>query len=77
MRDLKAYKAMVHFLDERHRRLPSEALGGLLGELSLQVWADGTPADPGVTAEWERAVDKAEQELAREHEQRVPLRKAS
>ncbi len=64
MRDLKAYKAMVHFLEDRYTRVPSDALGGLLGELNLDLWADGDPADPAIVAEWERALDKAEYELA-------------
>ncbi len=63
MRDLKAYKAMVHFLENRYHRMPSDALGGLLGELNLDLWTDGDPADPAVVPEWERALDKAEQEL--------------
>ena len=77
MRDLKAYRAMFHFLDERYKRLPSDALGGLLGELNLELWGDGEPGDPAISAEWERAVEKAEGELAAQDGQRPAFRKAS
>ena len=77
MRDLKAYKAMFHFLDERYSRLPSDALGGLLGELNLELWSDGQPADPAIVAEWERAVEKAEQELTAEDPRKTSFRRAS
>ncbi len=47
---------MVQFLEDRYQRLPSDALGGLLGELNLLP--DGTPADPAVNADWDRALGK-------------------
>jgi hypothetical protein len=53
----QAYRAMVQFLDERFSRLPSEALGQLLGEMTLLQ--DGRPADPAIIAEWDRAVEIA------------------
>ena len=62
MRERMAYTAMVHFLKDRYRRLPSEALGQLLGEMSLDLWNDGEPADSAIAAEWERAFELAEQE---------------
>jgi hypothetical protein len=46
---------MVQFLEDRYSRLPSDELGGLLGELSLL--ADGKPVDSAVVADWHRAVD--------------------
>jgi len=53
---VSAYKTMVQFLEDRYNRLPSDELGGLLGELSLL--ADGKPADPAVASEWQRAADR-------------------
>lgn len=48
---------MFQFLEDRYLRLPSDALGGLLGELALQD--DGLPADPAIVADWERAMEQA------------------
>ena len=52
--DEQAYAAMYRFLEERWKRLKSDDLGNLLGELSLL--ADGLPADPAIREEWRRAV---------------------
>ena len=57
MKNVQAYRAMVHFLEDRYGRVPSDALGGLLGELALQQ--DGLPADPAVVADWKRALDQS------------------
>jgi hypothetical protein len=54
MIELNAYKIMVRFLEDRYSRLPSDALGGLLGELTLLE--DGRPADSAIVGEWENAV---------------------
>ena len=51
---------MFHFLEERYKQLPSDDLGALLGDLSVEIWTDGTPGDPAVTGEWERALALAE-----------------
>jgi hypothetical protein len=65
MKEPLAYQAMFRFLDERYRKLPSDELGALLGELQLS--ADGEPFDPAVTEDWNRAVGTAQQkpELAK------------
>lgn len=55
MDELLAYRMMFQFLEDRYNRLPSDDLGNLLGELTLQ--RDGKPNDPAVVAEWERAVE--------------------
>ncbi len=73
MKEIAAYKMMVHFLEDRYHRLPSDALGGLLGELALQ--ADGKPADPAVDADWNRAVDLASDNSETLHEA-IPMRRA-
>ena len=48
---------MLQFLEDRYHRLPSDALGGLLGELALQD--DDLPTDRAVVADWERALEQA------------------
>jgi hypothetical protein len=53
----QAYRAMFAFLDERYSRLPSDALGQLLGEMALLE--DGLPADPAIAEEWNAAVKTA------------------
>jgi hypothetical protein len=73
MKELEAYRMMSQFLDDRYRRLPSDALGGLLGE--MQIAEDGLPFDPAIAQEWEAAVTAVQQSrrpIAVEH-----LRKAS
>jgi Ser/Thr protein kinase RdoA (MazF antagonist) len=72
MKKRDAYNAMLRFLEDRYRQLPSEGLGELLGDLHLA--ADGEPYDPAITEDWNAAVvaAKAECEAAP-----VPLRKAS
>ena len=72
MREVAAYNTMVQFLEARYDRLPSDALGTLLGELTLQ--ADGKPADPAVDADWDRAVESAAESGAL-HEA-IPMRRA-
>ncbi len=62
MREQAAYNAMVQFLEDRYERLPSDSLGGLLGELNLLP--DGTPADPAVNADWDRALSNVNYEGA-------------
>jgi hypothetical protein len=72
MREHKAYQAMVHFLEERYKQLPSDDLGALLGDLSLDIWDDGTPGDPALAAQWERALSLAEEDM-REFEKQSPV----
>jgi hypothetical protein len=55
MREIKAYKTMFQFLEQRYRLLPSDALGSLLGDLHLLE--DGEPADPAMAQEWDEAVE--------------------
>ncbi len=73
MRQMTAYKTMVQFLEDRYNRLPSDELGGLLGELSLLP--DGKPADSAVTADWHRAVDRVAHGDA-ETPEPIPMRRA-
>jgi hypothetical protein len=57
MEELRAYRIMFQFLEDRYNRLPSDDLGALLGELTFQQ--DGSPNDPAVVRDWERAVEAA------------------
>jgi hypothetical protein len=72
MKEPLAYKAMFQFLDDRYRRLPSDELGNLLGE--MQLASDGEPYDPAVTEDWDAAVAAVQ---AEDTAAPVPLRKAS
>lgn len=73
MKDLATYKTMVQFLESRYDRLPSDALGSLLGELALQ--ADDRPADLAIEAEWDRAVDRVAESEVPLHNA-IPMRRA-
>ena len=58
MKERVAYQTMFRFLEDRYRRLPSDALGGLLGE--MQLAEDGEPFDPAIGKEWDDAVTAVE-----------------
>ena len=75
MREPLAYQAMFAFLEDRYKRLPSDELGALLGELSLTIWQDGEPGDPAIKAEWERAWERVLEDAAA-RDAAVPLRRA-
>jgi hypothetical protein len=62
MKEPAAYQPMFRFLPERYPKLPSDALGNLLGE--LQLAPDGRPFDSAVIAEWDKAVGSVEQETS-------------
>jgi hypothetical protein len=53
----EAYLAMFEFLDGLYQRTKSDALGSLLGDLSLLP--DGKTADPAAWGDWLRCVEKA------------------
>lgn len=72
MKELKAYRMMFRFLADRYDRLPSDTLGGLLGE--MQLAEDGEPFDPAIGQEWDEAVTAFE---ASRSISVVPHRKAS
>ena len=57
MSDQQAYAAMFHFLEQKNKCTPSDALGNLLGDMSLLP--DGSPADPAITSEWKDSVELA------------------
>jgi hypothetical protein len=53
----QAYAAMYFFLEDLYNRTRSDELGGLLGSMALLP--DGKPADGGISADWQRAVERA------------------
>jgi hypothetical protein len=53
----QAYQAMFYFLEQHYNRTQSDAIGALLGSMSLLQ--DGSPADPALWQDWEQAVDQA------------------
>ena len=55
MKDLRAYKIMFQFLEDRYFRGPSDELGELLSSLTLLK--DGEPADAATAQDWERAIE--------------------
>jgi len=56
----EAYLAMFEFLDRLYERTKSDALGSVLGDLSLLP--DGSTADPAAWGDWLRCVEKAQQD---------------
>lgn len=57
MTSKEAYSAMFYFLEQLYKRTGSDELGGLLGGMALL--ADGSPADPAVSRDWQNAVEYA------------------
>lgn len=56
----EAYEAMFDFLEQLYNRTQSEAVGGLLGDMSFL--SDGSTADPAVWHEWSKCIAKAKSE---------------
>ncbi len=50
----QAYAAMYYFLEQIYENTKSDAIGGLLGDMSLL--ADGTPADSSIVNDWNNAI---------------------
>jgi hypothetical protein len=57
MKEQEAYQIMFRFLEARYFRLPSDALGQLLGEMQLSD--DGLPFDQAIVRDWNAAVEQA------------------
>ncbi len=53
----QAYAAAFFFLEEFWKRAKSDDVGMLLRSMALLP--DGSPADPGVASEWQRALEDA------------------
>lgn len=52
----QAYLAMFKFLEQYWERGKSEEIACILSNMSLSVWADGTPGDPAYIQDWDDAV---------------------
>ena len=70
MKEQEAYQMMFRFLEARYFRLPSDALGNLLGE--MQLTEDGLPFDQAIVKfdqaivkEWNSAVEAVITEYGR------------
>jgi hypothetical protein len=53
----QAYAATFYFLDQQWNRTKSRELGFILGDMALLP--DGSPADPAVPQDWQKAVESA------------------
>jgi hypothetical protein len=53
----QAFLAMYSFLDAHYQRSKADAVGALLGSMSLL--RDGRPADPAIENDWQVAVRAA------------------
>ena len=56
----QAYAAMFDFIEQIFRRTKSDDLAALLGSMSMT--ADGLPADPALSEEWLKSVEKAKRQ---------------
>ena len=57
----QAYRAMVYFLENEYSMTKEDAIGALLGDISFDVWGDGSPGDPASWEYWLEAVEKVVQ----------------
>lgn len=56
MNQEQAYRAMFHFMEKYYAQTQAEDIGILLG--SMQLLADGLPADRAIWNEWLEAIDE-------------------
>ena len=57
MNQEQAYRAMFHFMEKYYALTQAEDIGILLG--SMQLLADGLPADRAIWNEWLAAIDES------------------
>jgi len=48
---------MLRVLEYYHRMGTDYEVGGILGDLSTGVWAEGSPGDPAAWSLWLKSVD--------------------
>lgn len=53
---LKALQKMIVFLDQYYKNYPSDDLGLLLSDISLDTFSDGQTADPAAWSDWLEAI---------------------
>jgi len=52
----QAYEAMRQFLQQYWEEFNQATLADVLGDLSTELWADRTPADPAMWTDWLKAI---------------------
>lgn len=58
--ELQGFDAMVLFLDAYWKRTGrTDDIASLLGDISRDIWSDGSPGDPGAWEAWRKAVQSA------------------
>lgn len=48
----EAYQAMLRLLEYYHQMGSDYEVGAILGDLSTDIWADGSPNDPAAWSLW-------------------------
>ena len=56
-----AYRSMYYYLEDLYKLTGSDEIGGMLGYMALLE--DGMPADPAVTEDWAKAVERAKYDV--------------
>ncbi len=54
----EAFMAMKSFLEKFYEETNSEDVGVILGELSSDIWQDGSTGDPACWDEWIKCIEK-------------------
>ena len=54
----EAFTAMQFFLEKYYEETSSDDIGCLLGEISMNIWSDGSTGDPAAWSEWLQAINK-------------------
>lgn len=67
----QAYDAMFYFLENYYEQTHSDDVASLLGDLSMDIWADGTPGDPAAWDDWLECVQKVLMPDTPENRQRL------
>ena len=60
----QAYIAMIRFLEQYYERSQSEDIVDLLSGLNLEIWKDGSSADPAMWQDWKASVEHVLSEAA-------------
>ena len=54
----EAFMAMQIFLEKYYEKTNSDDVGSLLGELSFDIWEEGSTGDPACWREWIQCIEK-------------------
>jgi len=55
---LEAFKSMQCFLENYYEQTDSDDVRSLLGNISLDIWKDGSTGDPAAWSEWIECIEK-------------------